>query len=1120
MKYRAYRVLVECALFAGVLASTSCTLQTNKPAAAVPTNAPATALIAQAAQRQTVSGKVILAADRGPLPGTPVYLVMTMEQGVIQKLVAQGATDANGQFRFPDALTWDPNNKKSDPQLAQRYYILANSQQHGFSFATILQGDRTDNITVTLVKPLISTITVVDSNGKPLSGATVSYSGGGITEKDAPDWDNNHRWSYFRSGLSIISGTTDTEGKVKLPCLYDGGAYRISKSGYATTYGNNDSTVTLIPGTRLRGIVTLENGTPASAAKVKCAYRDDKMNWSEETVTDASGRYLIDDAPIIPPDDPNSPFVDHTSVEVTIEDPRPDSTNVVKATTRPSVGAEAQLNIQFPKACILAGRIVDEKTAKPLQGIQLQLYSALEDQGSFDSSRTLTSNDQGQFKAVISPGSRVFLMWQDSPSGDYVIDRQWLEEQPENYQYQPFQTEKMTDDKTDLVLKLRLWDVQPLTGIVMDPSGKPSANVTVYLSTYVPPVKTAADGTFTLKCAPRDREFELCALTDDKEQACLVKLPKATNQTTLQLKPTVTREGVVTTPAGLPADRLKFYLDLQLNGKEQSLIREESQTDIKGEFIANNLIPGARYSISWTPDNESNRDYDSGSTKLDLASLKDDQPIQFSAKKYVNALMGQVLGPDGKPVAGAIVTVPPGSDLMPQNSEVRNTPITSDKDGQFTIARLADGEITLEASAAGFKPGTARTNTDNIEAKISLRALSDPTVYRAKVVDAQGKPAEGVAVTMVSMQIDRQGKSASGTTVVKTDSGGIARFRSPATAPTTQPVQYSQTMMLCDADGYDIACSPPVTMDKDIDAQFTLAKSDKHWQGKVVDDKGSPIAGASIQIESYRQDDREYVSLDNFSETSLACMGCATNAEGEFTLSRLGRDRWVSVKITSPGMKTMHLYFDPEQNAATDCKTVAMVKGAGLKGRIVLKSTRTPLAPQNGTGSHIMIMKASGAYGTGAQLKPDGTFSSDELEAGTYSVRFVSADPELRKYILKNAPTVTTKTGETADLTVELEEGIALKGRITNLPSDISAKAPQDQIGTVIATRSGERNYTAYSTIDKEGQWTMYLPDNGKYTIRCYVAVEGARSEQSAGIIEVKDNKAPADMVIEYKPAK
>ena len=299
MEYRSYRVLVQCALFAGVLASTSCTLQTNKPAAAVPTNAPATAPIAQAAQRQTVSGKVILAADRGPLPSTPVYLVMTMEQGASQKLVAKGVTDANGQYRFPEALSWDPKNKKDDRSLAQRYYVLANSQEHGFSFAVILQGDRTDNITVTLVKPLISTIAVVDRDGKPLSGATVSYSGGGITEKDAPDWDSDHRWSSFRNGLDIISGTTDSEGKVKLPCLYDGGVYRISKSGYITGHGGG--TVTLLPGTRLTGVVSYEDGTPAPATKVKCTYRDDKTYWSEQAITDASGRYVLDGVPASPP---------------------------------------------------------------------------------------------------------------------------------------------------------------------------------------------------------------------------------------------------------------------------------------------------------------------------------------------------------------------------------------------------------------------------------------------------------------------------------------------------------------------------------------------------------------------------------------------------------------------------------------------------------------------------------------------------------------------------------------------------------------------------------------------------------------------------------------------------
>ena len=1124
MEYRSYRKLVQCVLFAGMLASAGCTLQTDKPAAAAPAIAPATQPIAKAAQRLPVSGKVILAADGKPLPNTSVYLVMTREQGITQQLLAKGMTDANGQFRFPDALTWDPNNKKNDRSLAQRYYVLANSPEHGFSFAVILQGDRTDNVTVTLVKPLISAIKVVDGNGKPLPGATVMYAGGGVTEKDAPDWDNDHRWSGFQHGLDVISGTTDANGEIRLDGLYDGSYYIAHKAGYIKSGGNaaGTGTITLMQGTRLAGTVTYEDGTPAPAAKVKCTYRDDKTYWNEQAITDAAGRYVLDGVPASPPADPNSPFIVQTPIVVTIEDPRPDSTYLAKATTCPSVGAEAHLDVQFQKACMLAGKVVDERTGKPLPGIQLQVLYLAEGQQVFDD-RPLTSNDKGEFKATVPPGNRVIVQWQDSRSGDYVIDREWLDQQPDSSRYQPFQTEKMTGDKTDLVLKLRLWDIQPLTGVVVDTSGKPLANVSIHLNTNVQPVKTAADGTFTLKCAPKDRDFELCAISKDKAQACLVKLPKATAQTTLQLKPTAAREGFVKTPSGMPANNLKFYLDLELNGQSHYLIREEPQTDAKGAFIANNLIPGARYNIFWSADNDTNRDYDYGNAKIDLASLKDGEPIQFSAKKYVNALMGQVVGPDGKPVAGATIILPQTSDLLPQDKRMSNTQIISDKDGNFTIERLADGEVTLKVSAAGLKPGTVRTNTDNIELKVALRPITDPTIYRAKVIDAQGKPIEGVSVTMMAMQVDRQGKRGLGTTAMKTDPAGIASFAGPATAPSTQPVQYSQTVMLCDADGYDIASSPSMQMGEDIDVQLTLAKSDKHWQGKVVDDKGSPITGAKIRIEGYRQDDGGYVSLGNFGETPLASMAYVTDPEGRFTVSRLGRGCWANLSIASPGMKTLRAYFEPRQDSGADCKTFTMVKGAGLKGKVVLKATGMPVTPQDGTASHVVIQKTNGEYGAASQLKPDGTFSTNELDAGIYSVKFTSADLTLRKYVLRNAPTVTTKSGETADLTLELEEGIPFKGKLTNLPTDLLANTPQNQIGSVIAARGGERNYTAYGMIDKEGEWVIYLPDNGKYTIKyiIYSAAPGGRAtDQPAGIIEVKDNKAPADMTIEYKPAK
>ena len=89
-----------------------------------------------------------------------------------------------------------------------------------------------------------------------------------------------------------------------------------------------------------------------------------------------------------------------------------------------------------------------------------------------------------------------------------------------------------------------------------------------------------------------------------------------------------------------------------------------------------------------------------------MSSLKPGEPIQFQAKKYVDALMGSVVGPDGKPVEGATIDVG-YSSLLAQDARSNGLKlIVTNKNGEFGIDRLADGELAMTITAKGFRTGS------------------------------------------------------------------------------------------------------------------------------------------------------------------------------------------------------------------------------------------------------------------------------------------------------------------------------------------------------------------------------------------------------------------------------
>jgi protocatechuate 3,4-dioxygenase beta subunit len=124
-------------------------------------------------------------------------------------------------------------------------------------------------------------------------------------------------------------------------------------------------------------------------------------------------------------------------------------------------------------------------------------------------------------------------------------------------------------------------------------------------------------------------------------------------------------------------------------------------------------------------------------TTQPVTSLRDGTAV--IVLKRGNTLTGQILGADGKPAAGARLTV--GKDMWGSNLPQTKTDAT----GHFTFKGLASGDNTLTIEAAGCKPKAIAISPPQTQALGTIQ-MEKGRVLRGHVVDAVGKPLAGCEV--------------------------------------------------------------------------------------------------------------------------------------------------------------------------------------------------------------------------------------------------------------------------------------------------------------------------------------------------------------------------------------
>lgn len=262
-------------------------------------------------------------------------------------------------------------------------------------------------------------------------------------------------------------------------------------------------------------------------------------------------------------------------------------------------------------------------------------------------------------------------------------------------------------------------------------------------------------------------------------------------------------------------------------------------------------------------------------------------------------LEGQVLGADGGPVGGAMVTL---SSNPPRTAETED-------DGSFYFDKLIGRTYALTARSGDLAGGPVAHELTETSDPVVIRMREGGAVEVTVVAAGSGEPIAGAEVQLRAADLQ----------TATSDSDGKARFRG---------VVSGWLVVAARAAGYGTATVPlmmPSTAGAKLTAELRLEPG-YSIAGTVVDDSGAPIAGAQVTAES-----GELLSL-----VDPRYDGARTGDDGAFALTGVagGKLRVIARHPEYADASTETL----EVSSDLDGLKLVMDRGGVVAGRVISKA--------------------------------------------------------------------------------------------------------------------------------------------------------------------------------------
>jgi beta-lactamase regulating signal transducer with metallopeptidase domain/protocatechuate 3,4-dioxygenase beta subunit len=246
---------------------------------------------------------------------------------------------------------------------------------------------------------------------------------------------------------------------------------------------------------------------------------------------------------------------------------------------------------------------------------------------------------------------------------------------------------------------------------------------------------------------------------------------------------------------------------------------------------------GAQYVYVQTP-----RGYERSEASVDLtvadgATRSADFTLTPAPTPEFKPIHGHVVGPDGSPIAGATVTAFP-NDRDPARPAVSRMDIRSDATGSFSFPEpVSEADLGAHSGVLATEKIVSARGGDDVV--LTLKPNTRVTLS-GQVRNEHGVPVSDARVTLFLWRSEM----GSSDVVVRTDAQGRFTFRDLypdfqySVSATVQGYGQQSTYHVAYRPGGTVALPP-----------LTLPRADRVVSGKVVDDRGGPVARQGVVLE-------------------------------------------------------------------------------------------------------------------------------------------------------------------------------------------------------------------------------------------------------------------------------
>jgi len=473
------------------------------------------------------------------------------------------------------------------------------------------------------------------------------------------------------------------------------------------------------------------------------------------------------------------------------------------------------------------------------------------------------------------------------------------------------------------------------------------------------------------------------------------------------------------------------------------------------------------------------------------------------------SLSGTVWGPQRKPVEGALVQA---ERELPGPSRLR--PEVSDAQGRFEVVGITPGPYRLVVRHKDHAP----TVVSGVYVEATADSRGDvvmdrpvPLIGRLVGPEPESKVVGSVTVT----EIDGKRTPISLFDVLRADTDADGRFRLDALGPGDHVLEVT-------ASGYtsrrvEVSVRAGARADAgDIALEVGLA-----IRGKVKEKGGAPIADARIEA---------IPSARPMPLRATSPRDARSEADGSFAVAGLDPGPY-RLRVLAPGFAEV----ERRAEAGAERVEVLLSPGATITGVVVDEKDRpveafrvgARTAPREGRGIHR-------SSGTEATAHPDGRFSLEDLDEGTYVVE-VSA-PE---HAGATASDVKVTPGTSTDVgRIRLPVGGTVKGLVVDTSGasisgarvmvtrhdqgfhsgfgDLEAESDMGGTFEILGVPLGTVDVTARHTSFAEGQVTGLQVETGKGPAEARIVLSpGGRVE---GAVRKRDGTGVPGIIMGLQP--